>query len=177
MTEQTTQPPTFRIVLSQLRILRQAGHNMLVLLDDTGCLHREIEGLATSRSGKIKPIGYLPSDRLRFYAFDKPYLYRPQQAHACLIEGQRDDLENRIDAACAAGKIIDLHNLPYPFMGFGKNSNSVASTLIRVMGLAAPEHLPGGACVMPGQGEMVLDDATIAHIQAEYHITPPESCS
>lgn len=172
MSEETSNSTTFRIVVSQLRILNVAGHNLLALLNELGQLCVEMEGLAISRHGVIKPIGYLPSDRLRFYSFHKPCLYRSDQAHACLIEGSRSDLENRINAARAAGALINQHNLPYPILGFGKNSNSVVSTLIRVMGLQEPLRLSHGAPFAPGQGKILLNDVTIARLQEEFHIAP-----
>jgi hypothetical protein len=165
-------PLPLRIVESQLSILTFAGHNMLVLLDSAQQVHMEINGLATSEDGEIKPIGYLPSDRLKCYFFDKARLYKPGQVQACLIQGNREELKNRIDAAVEAGNQINAHNLPYPFLGIGPNSNSVASTLIRVMGLQEPEDLLGGASIMPGVGGMLLDDGTIAAIQSQFQIEP-----
>jgi hypothetical protein len=170
-------PSPLRIVESQLSILTFAGHNMLVLLDSAQQVHMEINGLATSEDDEIKPIGYLPSDRLKCYFFGGAHLYKPDQVQTCLIEGSREELKNRIDAAVEAGNQINAHNLNYPIFGFGPNSNSMASTLIRVMGLQEPERLPGGASIMPGAGEMLLDGATIAAIQSQFQIEPVRDIS
>lgn len=41
----------YSIILSQLRIARLLGHNLLVLKDNSGKLISEIDGLATSKNG------------------------------------------------------------------------------------------------------------------------------
>lgn len=161
---------SYRIVESQLPLLGGlGGHNMIVLLDGAGKLLYELDGLATGIDGKIKPVGYLPSDRLKVYAFSRATFYAPDQAHRVLLQGSADDLLNRVNAARAAGEAINQLDLPYPFLGLGKNSNSVASTLIRVMVLVE-EDIPGAARFTPGRGEWVLDDETIARIQDEFHL-------
>ncbi|WP_051229126.1 hypothetical protein [Paludibacterium yongneupense] len=156
---------TCRIIESQLPLLgKLGGHNLLVLLDGAGKVLCELDGLATSRDGRIKPVGYLLSDRLKVYAFARATFHAPTQAHAVLLEGSRTALENRFDAARAAGEAINRRDLPYPLLGLGKNSNSVASTLIRAMALDEPD-LPGNARFTPGRGRLLLDQETLAGIQ------------
>jgi hypothetical protein len=162
--------PAFSIVESQLPLGNNfAGHNMLVLLNSEKQVCTEIHGLATDQNGAVKPVGW-PPDRLQCHFFDRRYLYEQNQAQACLINGSHEELKKRIDAAREAGRLINEQNLPYPLFGVGKNSNSMASTLIRVMNLQEPERLPGGAKFLPGQGTMLLDEVAIGEIQRQFNV-------
>ncbi len=78
----------YQIIKSQFPIVKGlAGHNLLVLKDSFGKVIGELDGLATSKDGKIKPIGYLPSDRLIAYSFNRSYLYDKHQSQVVLFAG------------------------------------------------------------------------------------------
>jgi hypothetical protein len=153
------------ILISQYPLLRVCGHNLLVLVDEAGTVIAELDGLATSKKGAIKPIGYLPSDRLKAYQFTGPYLYRHQQPKAVLYSGCRVQVEKRWQAAVRGKEAINDLALAYPFLGLGRNSNSVTSTLIACMGLEAVP-MPG-ARPAPGQRQRVLPREMIAVIRNE----------
>lgn len=58
----------YKIVKSQLPLIGGiAGHNFIAVLDPNNRVIHELNGLATSKDGEIKPIGYLPSDKLYVY--------------------------------------------------------------------------------------------------------------
>lgn len=152
-------PVALRIVKSQLPIALTFAHHLLVLLDGQGRVLAEIDGLATSKAGRIKPIGYLLSDRLKVYRLEQAMLYRPQQVQATVFEGPSDAVQARWQAAYEAGRAINARHVRYPLLGLGKNSNSVISTLIACMGLPEPA-LPGRRFA-PGCGAMLLPHADI----------------
>ncbi|MEW6346969.1 MAG: calcium-binding protein [Pseudomonadota bacterium] len=147
-----------------------AGHDLLVLVDPDGNVIGEIDGLATGSNGQIKPIGYLPSDRLMTYTYSQAMYYSPNEAQVVLSSGSEDEIMSQWNAAVAAANEINQLNLPYPFMGLGSNSNSVASTLINAMGLSEPS-MPGGASILPGAGTILLSQAVIQNIQQTYGIS------
>ena len=152
------------LLLSQYAILGLFGHHVLVMLDAAGQVVGELNGLATSRGGRIKPVGYLPCDRLKVHSFNRPYLFQSQQRQAVLVRGCREQVEPLWRAALAGAEAINARHLAYPILGLGKNSNSVASTLLACMGLAEPDVTPG--LWAPGRGYCVLTEQTIAAIRA-----------
>lgn len=152
-----------RIVLAQYSILGLFGHNLLVLLDTDGQVLEELDGLATSRQGQIKPVGYLPSDRLKVYRFTRPYLFQSQQRQVELHSGSAHEVAQRWHAALAGAEAINALNLGYPILGVGKNSNAVTSTLIACMGLTEPT-IAGGKWA-PWRGAQVLAAQQIAAIR------------
>ena len=155
----------YRIVLGQLKLgatLGLFGHNFLALLGPDGTVLREINGLATSASGRIKTIGYLPGDRLKVYAFARPCFYRRPCPQAVLFEGDRDAVTRLMAVADRAAREVNALDLPYPFVGLGANSNSVCATLIAAMGLAQPKRLAAGSPLTPGRGRILLSAARAA---------------
>lgn len=152
----------WQIRLAQYPILGLFSHNLLVLLSESGVVLEELDGLATSGAGRIKPVGYLPSDRLRVHRFAAPFLFQPQQRQALLFEGAEAVVRQRWQAAVCGGEAINALNLAYPFLGLGPNSNSVTSTLIACMGLAEP--LIVGGQWAPWRGVRVLAAQQIAAI-------------
>lgn len=63
-----SQSGNYRIVKSQLPLVGGlGGHNLIAVLDPKGNVVHELNGLATSKDGKIKPIGYLPSVNSSLY--------------------------------------------------------------------------------------------------------------
>ncbi|ALR06385.1 hypothetical protein XFHB_05505 [Xylella fastidiosa] len=154
----------YSIILSQLRIARLLGHNLLVLKDNSGKLISEIDGLATSKNGETKPVGYLPSDRLKAFEFKSAFLYESSQAQIALINANKEICLNKWNVALNAITLINTKNLPYPIFGLGKNSNSVTSTLIRCMDLHEPQIPSGG--IAPFSGEILLSEAEIEKLQS-----------
>jgi hypothetical protein len=107
-----------------------------------------------------------------------PYLYDNDQPQVEIASGDQASIMNLWAAARASGDQINSLNLRYPPMGFippnspsGSvlNSNSVASTLIRAMGLVEPS-IPGSAFLTPGRGNILLDQNAINDIQSQHNI-------
>ncbi|AZY52246.1 hypothetical protein ACLQ9F_11860 [Bordetella avium] len=162
---------TGHIIKCQFPIALAFGHNLLVQTDGNRGLLSEVDGLATSKSGTIKPIGYLPSDQLKVYEFSRPYLYRSIQRQVIIFSGESIEVERRWLALRDGLHAINTLNLPYPILGLGRNSNSVASTLIRCMAL---DELPiPHSRFAPGQGLMLLPISTINDIQRKHSLVPP----
>ena len=158
-------PQNCQVVMSQFPLLGLFGHNLLVMLDATGTVIAELDGLASSKTGRIKPVGYLPSDRLKVYQFSTAYLYRHQQPRVVLYKGSRLEVQRRWAAALRGKDAVNARGLAYPLFGLGRNSNSVTSTLIACMGLyelAIPNGKPA-----PGEGHLLLPRETIAAIRSE----------
>lgn len=140
-----------------------------------------------------KPIGYLRSDRLRAYDTDRyPQTFLPMSgvggrnaaAERALERGDVVDLVgagealSSDDVECVLGpalKAIEQINrlsagpdggggIPYPFLGLGRNSNSVFTTLVEAMGLEPP--VPGQtAPLAPGWGRRVLSREEICRLR------------
>jgi hypothetical protein len=172
------------ILAAELRIPRSsrfAAHRMIVIADPARNAVRQLNGLASwydmgSGTWRHKPIGYLPSDRLRGYdTASHPRTFMPingvpLRSHALgdaiatgaarvLMDGlAKVDVQARLAPALEALKRINAlsdgpeggSGLPYPFLGFGRNSNSFFSTMLHVMGFdepafARPAHIVPGA--------------------------------
>ena len=158
-------PGDYSIVEAQLPLIGGlGGHNLLVLKDDQGNVVKELDGLATGADGAVKPIGYLPSDTLKVYEFNAATYYAPGEAQVTLQSGSQADIMKVWNAAETCATAINAKSLSYPFLGFGKNSNSVTSTLDACMGKTEPS-IPGGALFTPGQGSLLLDQQTIDGIR------------
>ncbi len=59
---------------------------------------------------------------------------------------------------------MNQENLPYPFMGLGSNSNSVASTLVACMGKPEPDVT--GWALAPGRSTILLTPTQIQSVQS-----------
>ncbi|MFN4237867.1 MAG: hypothetical protein ACK4FZ_11600 [Vogesella sp.] len=146
----------WQIVMAQLPLaFGLAGHNFLVLLDGNAYVVSEVNGLAIGRDGSVRAVGWRPGDRLRAVVSSGACYYRADLGQAVLYAGPRQaamDLWLKAEEkACA----INTLALKYPFLGCGKNSNSVASTLIHAMGL--PECQPSRSAVIDfGRGMLVV---------------------
>jgi hypothetical protein len=145
----------WQIVMAQLPLaFGLAGHNFLVLLDGNAHVVSEINGLAIGRNGSVRAIGWRPGDRLQVVVSSSSCYYRATSGQAVLYVGPRQAAMRlwlkAEEKACA----INALALKYPFLGCGKNSNSVASTLIHAMGLT--ECRPSGAAVIDfGRGKIL----------------------
>ena len=139
-----------------------------------------------------KPIGYLKTDRLRGYdTLSHPRTFMPingvtlgsRDIHAALEHGalrvladklSEADVDARLAPALEAMKRVNAlsdgpeggSGLPYPFLGFGPNSNSFFSTLLSAMELEEPQfHRP--ARVVPGARRLLLSPAVLNEIRAD----------
>ncbi len=138
-----------------------------------------------------KPIGYLASDRLRGYDTRvHPRTFLPVNgapqgqrsmvralesgAARVLADGlSAQDVEARLapglDALARINALSDGPEggagLPYPFMGFGRNSNSFFSTLLRAMEMPEPVFARPAA-IVPGAGALLLPEEVMAAIRA-----------
>lgn len=182
---------TWSINAAELRIPRRsrfAAHRMIVIGDPRGQAVRQLNGLASwyDREAKIwrnKPIGYLPSDRLRGYdTKTHPRTFMPINGAAgpawrlapaieagamrVLADGlTAEAVEQRLAPALAAIARINALSegpeggagLSYPFMGFGRNSNSFFSTMLHVMGFDEPVFA-NPAWIVPGARLNLLPD-------------------
>ncbi len=84
----------YTITESQLSVAGAGGHNLLVLKDPNGNVIGELDGLATSASGEIKPIGYLPTDTLKVYQYDQATYYSDSQPQALVASGSQAQILN-----------------------------------------------------------------------------------
>ncbi len=189
---------TWSINAAELRIPRRsrfAAHRMIVIGDARGQAVRQINGLASwyDRDAKVwrnKPIGYLPSDRLRGYdSKTHPRTFMPingssgpawrlapaieSGAMRVLADGLTPEgIEQRLAPALEAIRRINALSdgpeggagLPYPFMGFGRNSNSFFSTMLHVMGFDEPAFARP-ALVVPGARRYLLSDDVVSALR------------
>lgn len=183
---------------AELRIPRRsrvAAHRMIVIADPQRNAVRQLNGLAswldpTSGGWLHKPIGYLPSDRLRGYdTAAHPRTFMPINGCAPgsrLIDPAINagamrvlahnlslaDLEARLAPALAAlQRINGLSDGPeggaglrYPFLGFGRNSNSFFSTMLHAMGFDEPAFA-NSAFIVPGARGLLLKKEILAEIR------------
>jgi len=148
----------YKIVKSQLPLLGGlAGHNFIAILDPNDQVIHELHGLATSKTGKIKPIGYVPSDKLYVYNEDSigGFFYKPSQKQAVVFEGSYEEVMEKFYLGEEIGQKINDHNFRYPILGLGRNSNSVASTLLKGMDLKDPDL---GMALTPGENSLLLPE-------------------
>lgn len=174
---------------AELRIPRRsrvAAHRMIVIADASGRAVRQINGLASwfddeHHTWRHKPIGYLPTDRLRGYdtkthprtfmpingANSPDWTLAPAIA-AGAVRVLADDLSRaeidvRLAPALEALRRINGMTrgpdggagLPYPFMGFGRNSNSFFHTMIHALGFEPPVFV-APAVLVPGARHLLL---------------------
>lgn len=137
-----------------------------------------------------KPIGYLNSDRLRGYdTRDHPRTFLPingaglgsralaqavkHGAVKVLAEGLAEaDVEMRLGPALETVRRINAlsdgpeggSGLPYPFLGFGPNSNSFFSTLLHAMEFDEPVFARP-ARLVPGARALLLPASVLAEIR------------
>jgi hypothetical protein len=157
----------YTITISQLPIVGgTAGHNYIVLKDGDTVVS-EINGLATNALGHRIPVGTSDTDRLKVYEDSGGYFYRPSAPQSLVFSGSEAEALALWKRAQDAMSAMNALNLPYPPLGFNIfsptiNSNSVASTLLKVMGLAEPSL---GSRLTPGAGNVILSPSAIANIQ------------
>lgn len=182
------------ILAGELRIpwgSSMGAHRMILVARD-GQAVRQINGLASWRDAgrwRTKPIGYLPTDRLRGYdTAQHPRTALPIHgvplgswtvtraiaggATPILVDKLSEaDVATILAPALEALKRINARTpgpeggsgVPYPFLGFGPNSNSFFSTLLHAMGLAEPAFARP-ARIVPGAGKLLLSADDLAQI-------------
>lgn len=142
-------------------LLGIAGHNYLVLRDDTGAIKAELHGLATDEStGNWKYVGSRDTDTLKVWEFDGPRRYEANKKSPGIITFQGSQSETALlwnKAQICKERINELH-LRYPPFGVAmrgetENSNSVAYTLTKCMDLPTK----GVGWFTPGNGRDLLD--------------------
>lgn len=142
-----------------------AGHNLIVVKNDAGDVIKEFDGLAADQNGNLKTIGYLSTDKLVVKEFNGAVYYQPNQAQQVVFSGTLQEVMSRVSAAEACANQMNANNMEYPFLGIGKNSNSVGSTLLKCMGIVETP-IPGSASVMPGVGDILLPQSFIDQVKA-----------
>jgi hypothetical protein len=164
----------YRIVEAQRPIvLGLAGHDLIAVLNPSGQVIQEFDGLATSANGQIKPIGYLPSDTLHVYPFDSQEYYNTSEPQSTLVAATNyAQLTPYINAMTTCMNDMNALNLSYPFLGLGANSNSVASTMVACMGVPEPS-LVGSAPITPGVGTLLLSPTVISNVATSNGLGQP----
>ena len=145
---------------------------------------------AQGQRWRHKPIGYLRTDRLRGYdTLAHPRTFMPingaasgsrdvrsaleRGAMRALAKGLSEGaVETRLAPALDAMKRINALSvgpeggagLPYPFLGFGPNSNSFFSTLLSAMEFEEPEFARP-ARIAPGAGRLLLPASVLDEIR------------
>jgi hypothetical protein len=132
-----------------------AGHNYLVLRDTEGNVVAELHGLATDAiTGEWKYIGKEKGDMLKVWEFDTSRYPNIEPNFPGLVVANGDESQVMMlwNRAMGCAQEINDRDIPYPtwgfdFRGITENSNSVAYTLSRCMGIST-RHLgiftPGG---------------------------------
>lgn len=162
----------YTIIESQLPLIGGlAGHNLIVVKDPLGNVISEFNGLAVDANNQIKPIGYLPSDKLKVFEFNQATFYDATQAQQVVFSGTLEQVTARIQAAEQCAIQMNNNNMSYPFLGLGENSNSVASTLLKCMGIIETP-VPGSAWIMPGVGDILLEQDFIDSVLSEFALSP-----
>ncbi len=130
-----------------------------------------------------KPIGFLATDRLRGYdTRTHPRTFLPVHGVmlfsrdaaealgrgdiAALATGLSEaEVEQRLAPALKALRQINGLSpgpeggagLPYPFLGFGRNSNSFYRTMLRVLRVEPP-RFASSALIVPGEADLLLPE-------------------
>src|SRR5689334_17723032 len=151
-----------------------------------------------SQRWRHKPIGYLRTDRLRGYdTFTHPRTFMPingaalgsrdvgsaieRGAMKVLAEGLSERaISGRLAPALDALKRINALSegpeggagLPYPFLGFGPNSNSFFATMLYALGFEPPVFARP-ARIVPGARGLLLPRGVLEEIKAALSPAPP----
>ena len=158
----------YKIVKSQLPLIGgMAGHNFVVVLDSHNRPIHELNGLATSKDGKIKPIGNSPSDKLYVYNEKgaEGFFYKSSQNQAIVFEGSYEEVMHKFNLGYEIGQEINKRNFSYPKWGLGKNSNSVASTLLKGMNLKDTDL---GRALTPGENSLLIPEEELKRIRQNW---------
>lgn len=144
----------------------------------------------TSTSWRHKPIGYLRTDRLRGYdTLVHPRTFMPMHGTelgsravgAAIDQGAMRVLADRLSEADVAERLAPAleamkrinslsegpeggAGLPYPFLGFGRNSNSFFATMLVAMELEPPSF-SRPARLVPGARGLLLPKDVLAEVR------------
>lgn len=148
-------------LMQQPLVFGIAGHNYLVLRDSNNQIKEELHGLATDTiTGSWKYIGNDTTDVLKVWKFAGPHFYIAQKNYSGVTLSYGDEKTITTIWQKAIPCVSEINNLQIKYPPYGmnirgdtENSNSVAYTLTRCMGLDA-EHL---GLITPGWGKNLLD--------------------
>ena len=103
-----------------------AAHNYLAVFDPAGNVIHEFHGLATDKNGNPKPIGYLPSDRLKYWHVKESWYYKGtiEQTNEIpksreLFSGSYKEVKEKVEIFDEVGNYLNSQDLHYPFLGVG----------------------------------------------------------
>jgi len=138
-----------------------AGHNYLVLREENDTIIHEFHGLATdSTTGEWKYIGAEKTDVLVVWEFDGPKKYLAQKSFPGILlsQGSKEEMTALWQRAGTCKDRINAKRFSYPPFGISfsqetENSNSVAYTLTRCMGVDI-RHI---GLITPGSRNDLLD--------------------
>lgn len=168
-------PGNYKIIQSQLPLVFGfSGHNLITVMNDSGQVIHEFNGLAVDSSGNIKAIGYWPSDKLKVFDFTSKTYYDAGQAQQVVFSGSEADVMARVSAMQSCAAQMNANDMGYPFLGFGKNSNSVESTLMRCIGVTETA-IPYSAPIMIGVGDILLPSSFIDSVKTMNGISAASS--
>lgn len=180
-----------------------AAHRMVVIVNPRREAVRQLNGLASwyDRQGqrwRHKPIGYLPTDRLRGYDTQThPRTFMPINGAALgsrdvgpaiergAMRVLADGLSESAVATLLAPALEAMRRInalspgpeggsgqPYPLLGFGPNSNSFFSTMLYAMSFERPVFARP-ARIVPGARGLLLPRAELDKIKAALSPAPP----
>lgn len=185
------------ITVAQLPISNTGQfHNMILIRDDTGKISREIDGGPVDKDGELIAFGSNnPFQALTAYTsgtypvggkiYDRPTLYQPNLPESQpLFSGTQAQVLKRLNAAREAIESFDPGNrytlTSGPVTDYttgqrtpGFNSNSVCSTLLRVMGIDPKSALIPSAAT-PGSDTELLEAPHILEIIQRHNANTPE---
>ncbi len=111
-------------------------HNYYIVKDPDGNVIKELHGLATGQDGIPKPIGYLPTDQIKYHEYDNPRYYdvdNPPRSEV-VFSGSLEEVSERIGYAERAGSYIFNHRL--------SDANLLLVKAVNELGLAPKSTLP-----------------------------------
>lgn len=117
----------YRIVETQLPLVGGlGGHNLLAILDPSGNVVRELNGIATNPQGEELPIGFIP-----FYhkltareSIGEHYYGNAQpQTQTTLFTGEIQDVMGRWNAALEAATSINSKNFYHAYPVYSTDPN------------------------------------------------------
>jgi hypothetical protein len=178
-------PRRSRFAAHRMVVIADPANNAVRQLNGLASRYDESAGV-----WRHKPIGYLSSDRLRGYdTKTHPRTFMPINGCApgtwhvgeAVRGGAMRVLADRLSAAEVEARLAPAleamrrinalsegpeggAGLPYPFLGFGRNSNSFFATMLHVMGFEVPVFAEP-ARIVPGAGRLLLGKDVLAMLR------------
>ena len=142
-------------------VMRLAGHNYLALRNDKGEIVSELHGLATDEvTNTWKYIGTGNNEYLKVWEFDASIFEATKNVLPGVVLSTGDEMIMRTlwGKGVLCKEKINEKNIPYPAFGISmyetKNSNAVAYTLSKCMGLES-KHI---GIIVPGEETDLLEE-------------------